>query len=291
LAGIRNSDTFTTDDKGTKITLDNATTFSINNTGGTFVNNSANNADAVVIETNNGINISGGSMTNQSIIIMNGPFNASQGVANGLTNQGFISDANGSLLDVFNNVPTRTLDDVLQNVGQGLLVAPYHAVCRESVITDYLITSPAFDPNTATFLPVANWTMGGTPAATLDVATNTLTLSTGINIMTLDFEVLAGGTSCNVFGQTNFTFDNGNAAPLVCNSNVQISLDVNCIAKILPDMILEADGGCMNGFTVEILSGSRAGTDHLDATYLGTTVDVMVTDPSGLICFWGKVTV
>ncbi len=293
IAGIANGATFQTDDKGTKIVLDNATTFSINNTAGTFTNNVTVDGDAVIIETNDGINVGGGSITNQSIMLMNGPLGASQGSAGGFTNTGLVSDLNGSLLTVLNSTPTRTFNPVVNNAGNGLIIEPFLAMCRDALISDYIFTTAVFDVNTAMFLPSANWTMAGSPAATLNLTTtaNELTLLTGLNIMTLDFEVLANGASCNVFGQTSFAFDRGNAGSLACNSNVQISLNVNCIAKINPDMILEDDGGCTNGYVVRVLEGSKAGTDTVDATYIGQTVQVMVTDPSGVNSCWGTVTI
>ncbi len=290
LADITNSGIFTTDNKGTKIVLDNATTFSINNSG-TFTNNITSDNDFVVIETNNGINITGGMVINQSIILMERGFNTSAGLANSLRNAGIIVDHNGSILSALDNMPTRTLNNMVDLIDNGLVVAPYLAMCRTGVISNYLFGNPNASALGISFFPTANWTMSGAPAATLDTATNQLTLLVGTMVMDLDFEILAGGTSCNVFSKASLAFDRGNAGAIACNSNVNIALDNNCIAKITPDMILEDDGGCTEGYKVELLEGSKIGTDTLDSTYLGQTVKVKVTDPSGLNSCWGTITI
>jgi len=57
-------------------------------------------------------------------------------------------------------------------------------------------------------------------------------------------------------------------------------------------MILESTHDNSSEFIVEILTGDRAGTDIVDCSYLGQTIEVMVTAPGieGNSC-WGRVTV
>ncbi|MEM1119499.1 MAG: T9SS type A sorting domain-containing protein [Bacteroidota bacterium] len=286
-SGIANTGTFNTQGKGTSITINNTNGASFFNNGGTFTNNNGPATDLVLLELANGISITGGNVVNNSVISINGAFNTSNGAANSLTNTGLIVDRNGSLLDVLDNTPTRTLDNMVNNQPNGLIVEPYFAMCREDVINNYLFSGGG----TPIFIPEMTWRMGGATAATLDVSANTLTFQSGINVMDLSFEVLANGTRCGVFGSARFAFDDGNAATLACNSNVQISLDANCLAQITPDMILEGDGGCTAGYTVQVLEGARMGTDTVDGSYIGRTVRVMVTEPSGLNSCWGTITV
>jgi len=68
---------------------------------------------------------------------------------------------------------------------------------------------------------------------------------------------------------------------LTCNSNVQVSLDANCLAQVLPDDILEGSNTCVGPLSVEVFdpSGSLIPTNpFIDATYIGQTLDVRVID-------------
>jgi HYR domain-containing protein len=76
---------------------------------------------------------------------------------------------------------------------------------------------------------------------------------------------------------------------LTCNSTVQISLDVNCLAEVSPDDILEgSSSGCNGTFSVQIFdaSGDIIPTNpFVDGTYVGQILTTRVThDASGNYC-------
>ena len=77
----------------------------------------------------------------------------------------------------------------------------------------------------------------------------------------------------------------------VCNDNVNLSLSAGCQATLQPDDILENDDNCTLNFTVNILEGANAGTNTLDASYLGQTVRVEVRHTDDINGCWGYVTV
>ncbi len=80
---------------------------------------------------------------------------------------------------------------------------------------------------------------------------------------------------------------------LVCNDLVQVSLDQNCEATILPDMILEGTYGCFDDYTVRItpLNSNFVIANPINGDQIGKTLKVTIKHtPSGNSC-WGKITV
>ncbi|MFK8103113.1 MAG: hypothetical protein AB8G15_11330, partial [Saprospiraceae bacterium] len=74
-----------------------------------------------------------------------------------------------------------------------------------------------------------------------------------------------------------------------CNlGTIQISLDQNCQAQILPDMMLEGDADPACGpYTVDV---NNTGSDLVNSSYIGQTVQVSVSNAFGNSC-WGTILV
>jgi hypothetical protein len=83
-------------------------------------------------------------------------------------------------------------------------------------------------------------------------------------------------------------------ASLVCNDNVQVSLNETCLSEITPDMILEAADGCDPSFTVEVVNNfgaPLATSPFVGNSEVGNTYTVRVVETiSGNFC-WGSITV
>jgi hypothetical protein len=82
-------------------------------------------------------------------------------------------------------------------------------------------------------------------------------------------------------------------ATLVCNDNLQVSLDENGEGYIDADMILEGGPyGCYDDYIVEILGNDGTNYGQLaDCSMIGSTVNVMVTDPDTGNSCWGAISV
>lgn len=75
---------------------------------------------------------------------------------------------------------------------------------------------------------------------------------------------------------------------LVCNDNVNVSLDENCEAIVTADMILEGGPyGCYDNYVVSI----NGGDNFLNGNDVGQVYEVVVTDPATGNSCWGYITV
>ncbi|MEM1321184.1 MAG: proprotein convertase P-domain-containing protein [Bacteroidota bacterium] len=83
---------------------------------------------------------------------------------------------------------------------------------------------------------------------------------------------------------------------MACNNGVEVALDDNCQAEVLPDMILEgiSTSSCAGPFLVVIQEANGTpipSSPFVNASHIGQTLIVMVTDqPSGNNC-WGTINV
>jgi len=79
---------------------------------------------------------------------------------------------------------------------------------------------------------------------------------------------------------------------LVCNDQVQVSLDSTCSATITPDMVLEGTYGCFDDYAVLLTSPSGVPLGNtVDANHIGQTLTATVTHlNSGNTC-WGLITI
>lgn len=105
------------------------------------------------------------------------------------------------------------------------------------------------------------------------------------------------GLKIGFLGLFIFLFTNQVTAqqcPLVCNNDVQISLDDDCQVEVTPDMILEGEGPISCDYQVEIsdMNGNVIPTSPIITNlYVGKTLQVSVslgTDPNANSC-WGLV--
>ena len=288
--GILNEGIIMTDNDGTLIRIRSVSTSILNE--GMIVNNKPtggetpeNDDDCVIIDVDGAIigSSAASSFRNNGIILTSAPLGANIGTAGALDNNGFISDVNGAFLPDLSN--PRMPNALLENTG-GILVAPYHDVNFTTPLIDFLITGLN--------APFENqYAAGNFMNATFDNTNNELSLigiSTSFNVP-YEIQKAATGVAC-ASPTTMITFDNIPREELACNSHIQLSLNSDGTATILPDMILESTHDNSSEFIVEILTGDRAGTDIVDCSYLGQTIEVMVTAPGieGNSC-WGRVTV
>ncbi|MEM6320628.1 MAG: T9SS type A sorting domain-containing protein [Bacteroidota bacterium] len=288
--GLRNGGTFRTDDEGTRITIRTAAT-SISGEDGIIENNLNSDNDCVIMDVDGPVNVTtpANTFNNNGILLTTATFNTSTGTAGALVNNGLISDPNGTFLDVLNNT-MRTSDGVTNNTN-GILMVPFRATTYTPTINPYFISGLA-NPGTNEFVP-ANYG-GATPAPTVNLTTNTLNLNTVS--ANFNFTYQAVKSANNAVAVTSLTssvqFANAPTSAIACNSNIQVSLNIDGIVKITPEMILENLLPSYAGYTVTVLSGSKMGTDTVDCTYLNQTVEVMVTapGPNANSC-WGRVTV
>ncbi len=79
---------------------------------------------------------------------------------------------------------------------------------------------------------------------------------------------------------------------MVCNNNVNVSLDETCQAVLGADQILEGNTyGCYDNYTVTFADGPNMGQPvTLSGANSGQTINVMVTSPTGVPC-WGSILV
>jgi subtilisin-like proprotein convertase family protein len=91
---------------------------------------------------------------------------------------------------------------------------------------------------------------------------------------------------CNTVLTVNRSLNS--AATLVCNNQVNISLEDICTKKILPQEILEGNVyGCYENFSVIVYdANNRPIGDSVDASHVGKTLRVSVLDSIGNSC-WG----
>lgn len=211
---------------------------------------------------------------------------ATSSVTGVINNVGIIIDPNNS----FGSDLTARTDVFASN--NGVIVAPFAAECYADTVDNFLITDLT-DAALAVFnyLPSSPFTMvGNANAAVLDATNNVLRLNMVQSLMDFKYTATVAGTSCTADGSVSISFANVVSPAVACNNNIQVSLDANCSAVLTPDVILEGDFMCYDGFTVELLEGANIGQATLDASYLGQTVQVKVTSPLGNSC-WGTVTV
>lgn len=290
--GIFNEGMFMTDGEGTHIQIRSAPT-SILNTG-TIINNKPTDSDegdiadgdCVIIDVDNVIAVnSPGTFDNSGIIITSAPLGANAVATGALDNNGFISDANGAFLTSLSNPRNANTVSALDNT-DGILVAPYHGASYTSPLIDFLITGLN--------APYENqYAAGAFINATFDDSNNELSLSGVSTSELVAYEIQKAATDEPCASLTTLiTFDSAPTDEIACNSNIQLSLTTDGTATITPDMILESTHANADDFIVEILSGSGAGTNVVDCSYVGETVEVMVTAPgaSGNRC-WGRVTI
>ena len=238
-----------------------------------------------LLEINAPTNFAGG-LTNEGIVVSTAPTGT---VVGAITNTGIIIDPNNSFNSVLTPSASRASSVDVDNTG-GIIIAPYSEECYTDTLENFLITG-LVDPSTATHLPVSPFTMvGNNDAATLDAANNRLVLNMIQSLMNFDFNIVSGASTCTTTGSVAISFANVVSPAVACNNNIQVSLDASCSAVLTPDVILEGDYDCYDGFKVELLEGANIGQAMLDESYLGQTVQVKVTSPLGNSC-WGTVTV
>lgn len=86
----------------------------------------------------------------------------------------------------------------------------------------------------------------------------------------------------------------GNATPAVimsCNSNVQVSVDENCSALIIPDMILEGNYPSFDIFTVSVYNGINEIGNEVGVEEIGLNLQVLVTNETTGSSCWGSIQV
>ncbi len=86
----------------------------------------------------------------------------------------------------------------------------------------------------------------------------------------------------NTAVETLFVTDEQGNTTLVCNGDINVSLDENGIAILTPEMVLEGEDGCLDGYIVEI---GDTGSNVADCSMIGQTFSVMVTAPDGNSCW------
>lgn len=278
------------DDTGTAIRI-NASGIGIMNTNGSITNgDGTDTGECVLLEANAPTVLTSGTITNHDIHRITST-NLSTVIPNAITNNGIVIDIDNSYASTITS--PKAPGTAFAAAGLGVIVGPVNEACFTSGISDFLISYSTPNLSTLPYLPSATLLddVTGLQIGTFDAATNTVTLDMAASNMRLRFDIISGGTTCGEQGLVMVNFANVTTNAVVCNSNIQMSLDANCIAVIDPNHILEGAAiSCTDGFVVEILSGSRVGQDTLDATYLGETVMVKVTGPNGNSC-WGSITV
>ena len=81
-----------------------------------------------------------------------------------------------------------------------------------------------------------------------------------------------------------------------CNSNVLVTLDDQCQAEVLPDMVLEGTetSNCAGPFIVNILDAAGniiSGSPFVNSTHIGMTFTVKVIDQASTNSCWGSILV
>lgn len=111
---------------------------------------------------------------------------------------------------------------------------------------------------------------------------------TQVNYIAVD---ASGNEAVIDFTVTVNLFD-GAISAIVCNDEIQVSLDDNCEAIVTADLILEGGPyGCFDGYTVEVedMNGVSYG-NVMTAENIGQELIVRVTGPNNNSC-WGKLIV
>jgi hypothetical protein len=77
---------------------------------------------------------------------------------------------------------------------------------------------------------------------------------------------------------------------VLCNDNVQVSLDGDGVVEVLPDMVLEG-GFDDDFFTVTVYQNNQSIGNTVNCTHVGKTLQVRVTDKCGGNFCWGTIKV
>ena len=248
------------------------------NTGSSdLVGNFFNSGSCALVEITGPTSFSPGS-SNSAIIKSSA---AASSITGSITNTGLIIDPNNS----FNsNLTTRTAQVPVAN-NNGIIVAPYSAMCYTDTIENFLITALG-DPSTSSYLPNSPFTMSGnTNAAILDAANNRLILQMVQSLMDFTYDVNLNGSNCGVSGTVSLSFDNLPTTDLACVGQLQWSLGTDCRAHITPEKLLSGGLVCTDGYTIGLMGGTMGDTLFLDSSHLGQTLQVMVSNPLGNSCW------
>lgn len=111
------------------------------------------------------------------------------------------------------------------------------------------------------------------------------TLTAGRYVVTYEATDATGNSSSCSFNIIVFGADD-----LACE-DINVSLDENCGVRVLPSMVLTETYACVDAFEVELFQHGVSIGDSVDLTYLGQTLDYVVTDPGSLNSCWGTILV
>lgn len=237
--------------------------------------------DCAVLEITGPSSFSGGS-TNNAIILSTAPAN-SVTIGALFINNGIISDPNNSFGNILTPLASRAANSNIAN--NGIIVAPYTAMCFTDTIENFLITTLP-TPITFPYLPNTTFTMGGnTNAATLDTLTNRLILHEVQSLMDFTFDINFNGTSCSAAGATSLSFDNLPNTFLACVGNLQVTLINDCRAVFKPENLLANSIVCSDGYKIGLIGGTMGDSLIIDGSSIGKTLQVMVTNPLGNSCW------
>ena len=105
-------------------------------------------------------------------------------------------------------------------------------------------------------------------------------------ILHFDF---GGGGGAAYFDDATMQLVNPGSGAIACNDNIQVSLDDDCSVELTCDMALEDPEGV---YMVTLLTGAGVptGSNVLDASHIGQTVDFKVTSLGDGNTCWGSVT-
>ena len=78
---------------------------------------------------------------------------------------------------------------------------------------------------------------------------------------------------------------------VVCNDNVQVSLDEDCSVQLNADIILEGIDGCNSSYTIQVTHANGTVNDVLTSSDIGHTLNVSVVEISTGNSCWGTVSV
>lgn len=253
-----------------------------------IVNGTAGFIDLTSLVTNTGdcglIEITGptdfrGGLTNNAIILSSAPKNSVKVSGGAFTNNGIIIDPNNSL-----GISDRATTPGIANDG-GVIIIPDTMRCYTDTVEAFLITG-ATRINTLPYLPVSPFSMITNPtAAVLDTANNRLLLNEVQSLMNFSFDIAFNGVGCGISGTTSLVFDNLPNTFLACSGNLQVTLINDCQATLIPSDLLQGNLACNDGYKIGIIGRSMGDSLVLDASLIGQTVNVMVTNPLGNSCW------
>ncbi len=270
---------------GTGTIMNANSTIIINGTAGSFDLTSlvTNTGDCGLLEITGPTDFMGG-LTNNAIIISSAPANSVTVAGGPFINNGIIIDPNNSL-----GISDRATTPGITNDG-GVIIIPDSMMCYTDTIESYLITgSTRID--TLPYLPASTFTMTTNPnAAVLDTANNRLVLNAVQSLMNFNFDILFNGVSCGVTGTTSLFFENLPNNFLACSGNLQVTLISDCQAILKPSDLLRGNIVCNDGYKIGIIGSTMGDSLILDASQIGQTVNVMVTNPLGNSC-WSSLTI